>query len=248
MCCSSSSSAAGGCTLPASPTIRPACGLSNRPAICWPALPIRRGVEVSDPRSGQQVHQSVRPATLRRALQPAAPAPELGPRDAGAVGGCRSKECAELRPAPPLRRPRWTDPRVRVRLRSMTPRLLTPHEPSRFLDDRAEAERRLPARRTAGQRQRRRRRAGHHLAIALAGATTPSDLGSVLAPELAQLTRTYGRRVQRQCPQMPSRRTTPEAGRARGHPHAVPPGTAWGALAADSCGRGSAGEGATHGV
>jgi hypothetical protein len=41
-------------------------------------------------------------------------------------GRCRSKECAELRPAPPLRRPRWTDPRVRVR--SMTPGLLTPNE------------------------------------------------------------------------------------------------------------------------
>jgi hypothetical protein len=58
------------------------------------------------------------PATLRRALQPAPPAPQLGPRDASAVEARRSKECAELRPAAPPRRPWWTDPRVR--LRSMT--------------------------------------------------------------------------------------------------------------------------------
>src|SRR6266498_3256903 len=63
------------------------------------------------------------PADLCRALQPAPSAPQLGPRDAGAVGARRSKECAERRPAAPPRRPWWADPRVR----SMTPRLLAPH-------------------------------------------------------------------------------------------------------------------------
>jgi hypothetical protein len=56
---------------------------------------------------------------LCRALQPAPPAPQLGPRDAGAIGANRSKKRAELRPAAPPRRPRWADPRVRAR--SMTP-------------------------------------------------------------------------------------------------------------------------------
>jgi hypothetical protein len=37
----------------------------------------------------------------------------------------------------------------------------------------------------------------------------------------------------------PCRRTMPEPRRARGHTHAVPPGTAWLAVAADSCGGGS---------
>jgi putative transposase len=37
MCGLSSSLAAGGCTVPASPTIRPGCGSPSRPAICWPA-------------------------------------------------------------------------------------------------------------------------------------------------------------------------------------------------------------------
>jgi len=52
---------------------------------------------------------------LRPALQPAPPAPQLGPRDAGPVGPRRSKERAELGPATSPRRPRWPDPRVQVR-------------------------------------------------------------------------------------------------------------------------------------
>jgi hypothetical protein len=65
---------------------------------------------------------------LRRYLeQPAPPAPQPGPRHTGAVGANRSKECASRGPAAPARRPRRTDPRVRLRVRSMTPRLLAPH-------------------------------------------------------------------------------------------------------------------------
>jgi hypothetical protein len=43
-------------------------------------------------------------AVLRR-QHPRPPAPQLGPCDAGAIGVCRSKECAEPGPAASPRRP-----------------------------------------------------------------------------------------------------------------------------------------------
>ena len=124
----------------------------------------------------------------------------------------------------------------------------TQTEPGRFLADHGEAERRLPARRTSGQRQRRRR-AGHHLVIDPGRGDSALKLWVCPLPRQSWTARrTDGRAVQRQSSQMLSRRTSSEPGRARGHIRAVPPGTAWPVLAADSCGCGSAGEGAPHGV
>jgi hypothetical protein len=95
--------------------------------------------------------------------------------------------------------------------------------------------------RAAGQRQRRRR-AGRHLASPRPGRqrhftlglswplSWPSSPGRTVAGFSAAL------------PKCPAGGPRPDPG-AGGHICAVPPGTAWGVLAADSCGCGSAGEG-----
>jgi hypothetical protein len=100
--------------------------------------------------------------------------------------------------------------------------------------------------RAAGQRQRRRR-AGRHLASPRPGRqrhftlglswplSWPSSPGRTVAGFSAAL------------PKCPAGGPRPDPG-AGGHICAVPPGTAWGVLAADSCGCGSAGEGGTLGV
>ena len=167
-CCSSSNLVAGASTLPASPTIRRACGCPAGPEPVGQPQRAGNGVEVpvqdrdtkftsafddawrstgtevtctpvqrptptpspsvgSAPSAGgawTSGSSSVpaacsRPATPSRALQPAPPAPRLGPCDAGPVGARRRDERAARGPAAPPRRPRWTDPRVRVP--SMTP-------------------------------------------------------------------------------------------------------------------------------
>jgi putative transposase len=59
---------------------------------------------------GQQLARVLRTYIEHNQSTPSTP--QLGPRNAGAVGACRSKKCAELRPAALPRRPRWTDPRV----------------------------------------------------------------------------------------------------------------------------------------